>query len=333
MKSDNNTTHAKNLDVSILIPTFNRAEDLRETLNKMKAVRRDSISAEFVIIDNGSTDDTKSVVESFADHLPIRYLFEPRPGKNCALNFALDNAPMGSIVVFTDDDIDPDPNWLIAIVDTCKRWPDHSVFGGRINVVWPHDNIPAWANDPHIQGLGFTAHHISDQECIYDKRKFPFGPNVWFRRHVFANGLRFEETIGPRPKNRIMGSETSLLFKLRDRGYEFVYAPHSIVGHRIKPDVLTATGIWKRAYRLGRSMPHLRGLPSRDQLKYNPFIWQMHICFILIRQIFSTFAVFISPFSDQRIIKIVHIIQNIGKNVETLRMVHSEKPYRKTTTA
>ena len=217
MKSGNNTTGCANkssnrIDMSILIPTFNRAEELQRTLDRMSAIRRDSLLVEFVIIDNGSTDNTRAIVEEFNNCLPVRYLFEPHPGKNCALNSALDKVPMGEIIVFTDDDVDPDPNWLHAISNTTRRWPNYSVFGGRIYVVWPHDNIPDWVKDPHIQMLGFSYHDISDHECAYDKRFFPFGPNYWVRKSVFSNRLRFDETIGPRPKNRIMGSESSFLF-------------------------------------------------------------------------------------------------------------------------
>lgn len=329
MKSSKDTKNSKfflpnSLDVSILIPTHNRAEELRRTLDKMKTVRRGSLSVEFVIIDNGSTDNTRSIVESFDECLPIRYLFEPRPGKNCALNYALDEAPIGEIVVFTDDDIDPDPNWLSVIVDTCKRWPEHSVFGGRIYVVWPHDNIPEWAKDPHIQTLGFSSHNISECECVYDERFFPFGPNFWIRRHILVDGLRFDETIGPRPKNRIMGSEASFVLRLRDNGYEFVYSPHSIVGHRIQPEALTVIGIWRRAYRLGRGFSHYLGMPDMEQLKRDSLIWRINRCAIIIRQMIRVLTVLLSPFSDQRVLRIVQLIENIGRNIEALRMARDE---------
>ncbi len=312
------------IDVSVLIPTHNRAEGLRRTLDKMKAVHCRSLSVEFVIIDNGSTDNTRSIVASFDEYLPIRYLYEPRPGKNCALNFALDEAPIGEIVVFTDDDVDPEPNWLNAIVDTSKRWPKHSVFGGRIYVVWPHNSIPEWAKDPHIQMLGFTAHNISDCECVYGERSFPFGPNFWVRRHIIADGLRFDESIGPRPKNRIMGSESSFLLKLRDYGYEFVYSPHSIVGHRIQPEALTAIGIWRRAFRLGRGFSHYLGMPDIKQLKRNALLWRLNRCAIIVRQIIRVITVLLSPFSDQRVPRTVRLIENIGLNFEALHMARDE---------
>jgi len=80
---------SKDLDISVLIPTYNRAEILRETLEAMCQVKRDGLGVEFVVIDNNSTDHTKEVVEAFADRLPLCYLFEPRP----ASRFATSSSP------------------------------------------------------------------------------------------------------------------------------------------------------------------------------------------------------------------------------------------------
>ena len=88
-----------NLDISVLIATYNRAEILRQTLQSMTKLNRDGLSVEFVVVDNNSTDHTKEVIKSFTDRLPIRYLFEPRPGKNCALNKALNEVSFGEISV------------------------------------------------------------------------------------------------------------------------------------------------------------------------------------------------------------------------------------------
>ena len=83
---------ATKIDLSILIPTYNRSRYIRQTLEDMLPVDRDGLTVEFVIIDNNSSDDTREAVEAYADRLPVRYLFEPTPGKNAALNKALNEA-------------------------------------------------------------------------------------------------------------------------------------------------------------------------------------------------------------------------------------------------
>lgn len=61
----------KHLDFSILIPTYNRGEVCRETVEAMTRVDREGVSVEFVVIDNNRTDNTRGVGESFADRLPV----------------------------------------------------------------------------------------------------------------------------------------------------------------------------------------------------------------------------------------------------------------------
>ena len=117
-------------NISVLIPTYNRADILNETLQNMERLDKNGLSVEFVVIDNNSSDHTKSVVDSFKDSLGPRYIFEQRPGKNCALNKALNNVEMGEIIAFTDDDVSPSHDWLRVVWAVCKRWPDYYVFGG-----------------------------------------------------------------------------------------------------------------------------------------------------------------------------------------------------------
>ncbi|HEX6608456.1 MAG TPA: glycosyltransferase, partial [Chloroflexia bacterium] len=62
--------------VSVVIPTYNRAELLRAALESVQA--QTAPVAEVVVVDDGSTDDTAAVVAEFADRgLPMRYLAEP----------------------------------------------------------------------------------------------------------------------------------------------------------------------------------------------------------------------------------------------------------------
>src|SRR4030043_1747507 len=106
-------------DITVIIGTYNRAQELARTLEGMAKAEKRGLSVEFVVVDNGSTDSTKSVVDLFHGRIPINYIFEPRSGKNRALNTALENCTLGEIVVFTDDDVDVSPDWLVLISQGC----------------------------------------------------------------------------------------------------------------------------------------------------------------------------------------------------------------------
>ena len=72
---------------SIVIPTYNRAEELRATLQSLSALET-SDPWEVIVADNNSTDDTSQVVREAAPGFPVelRYVFEREQGRSAALN-------------------------------------------------------------------------------------------------------------------------------------------------------------------------------------------------------------------------------------------------------
>jgi glycosyltransferase involved in cell wall biosynthesis len=307
-------------DITVIVATFNRARELATTLEGLVRAERGNPTVEFVIVNNGSTDETEFIVDLFRDRLPINYIFEPRPGKNRALNTALEKCKLGKIVVFTDDDIDVSSDWFVSIRSVSDRWPKHSVFGGRVTVVFPFEKVPKWTSDPYISSVCFAHHSYSDKECIYEGAHVPFGGNLWVRREVFLKGWRFDEKIGPRPTNRIMGSETSFLLALKNDGYEIVYSPEAVVGHRIKPEVLRFSALCLKAYQHGRSIPYLHGLPRLTLLGKFPARWRLWVSTAIMWNIMKIAGMGIFSWKQQRIINIVNGIEHLTFYVEALRL-------------
>lgn len=274
-------TNSLRPDISVLVATSNRADQLRRTLEAFTCLRTDDLRVEFVIADNSSDDVTRAIADSFSTRLHLRYLYEPRPSKNHALNRAIDtgidgsddSAGLGDIVVFTDDDVTPDTDWLIAVREASARWPSHDLFGGRTLIEWPEATHPAWADAAWVQAFAFSRHHLGDEEMAYPPRRFPFGTNMWVRRAVFERGARFDESIGPRPERRIMGSETTFLKRLADAGNEIIYDPASRVTHRIQAGLVSLPGVRRKAVWFGRQGPHLHGIPRRELLARSPAAW------------------------------------------------------------
>jgi glycosyltransferase involved in cell wall biosynthesis len=319
------TKMRNDLDVSVLIATYNRAEILRQTLESMTHLDRDELLVEFVVVDNNSSDNTKEVIESFAGKLPIRYLFEPRPGKNCALNKALNEVPLGQLVVFTDDDVKPREDWLKAIITITNRWPGYNVFGGKIFLILPYNPVPKWVGDPSIPHSGLAAHDYADTECVYARTRYPNGPNFWVRREVFTGGRTFNETVGPRPRNYIMGSESFFLVQLEADGFRIVYSPQAVVGHRIRPEQLTLSHIRKRAFRSGRLGPRIQGLCRRRLFERHIMFW----FFIRIGGIIKATFQYLrgtACLSELRGIEMkVRAIFTLGYNVESIKLAWKER--------
>lgn len=316
----------KQKELTVIIATYNRAEVLKETLTSMSQLVFSDINAEIVIVDNNSNDQTKEVVKSFQDQLPLRYLFEPKPGKNCALNKAIAEIELGSIIVFADDDIAPRPNWLQVILASTRRWPEQDVFGGKIEPIFPEGmKLPAWVHDDLIIDFGFVRHDWGDKEKLYDQPIVPLGPNYWMRKSVLAAGSKYDESLGPRPKSRTMGDETGFLLSLRQQGHEMVYVPDAEVKHCIQPEAISISHIRKRAVHFGKGYARTRPLCNQALLKKYPAFWYLRRI-AAATALVGEFALSILSFSStRRVVRRIHATIWITYNLESIRMAWHRK--------
>src|SRR5262249_47413690 len=130
------------LDASVLIATRNRGPLLERTLNHLKRQELAEIHWELIVVDNGSTDNTASVLARASEQLPLIVIHESHPGKNVALNRALAVA-RGNLLVFTDDDVEPSSQWLLSLFSASRRWIGWSIFCGPIYPDYPA-KAPLW---------------------------------------------------------------------------------------------------------------------------------------------------------------------------------------------
>lgn len=90
---------------SVAICTWNRAALLRQTLENMtKLLIPPGVEWELLVVNNNCSDATDEVIDSFSARLPIRRVFEAKPGLSNARNAAVRQA-RGEYVLWTDDDI------------------------------------------------------------------------------------------------------------------------------------------------------------------------------------------------------------------------------------
>jgi glycosyltransferase involved in cell wall biosynthesis len=92
--------------LSIIIPTYNGEKYLPLTLNSIKNQNTDNREIELVIVDDGSTDKTKSIIKNYSKTLPIKYYFRPHFGswrKNT--NFGLNNSHGTFACLLPQDDL------------------------------------------------------------------------------------------------------------------------------------------------------------------------------------------------------------------------------------
>src|SRR5437763_1393657 len=136
------------MDVSVVVPTFNRAARLATLLHDLCDQRAADLAYEVLVVDNASTDNTALTVHDCAARDPrVHYVLERSPGASCARNagIALATAP---ILAFIDDDVRPRADWVASVYRAFAEEPALDCLGGRVEPHWPVDP-PAWLTSAH----------------------------------------------------------------------------------------------------------------------------------------------------------------------------------------
>src|SRR6185503_15784205 len=116
------------IELSIVIPTYNRAKHLRlclEALNRQTQVASDF---EVVVVIDGSTDKTIEMLKRFETPYSLRIIWQKNSGQASALNQGIREA-LGRYILFLDDDIVADPRLVAEHLRAHHRHPNAVVIG------------------------------------------------------------------------------------------------------------------------------------------------------------------------------------------------------------
>ncbi len=112
-------------DISIVIPTYNRIDIVRKTINHV--LRQKNKNFELIIVDQSNYEDE---IPNFSDSRIKYYLVDP-PSVTAAKNFAVQKAK-SNIILFIDDDVEFDQNLITEHLKAHKKYPDVGAVGGRV---------------------------------------------------------------------------------------------------------------------------------------------------------------------------------------------------------
>jgi len=208
------TTHS----FSIVVCSRNGAQRISTCLNAIQKIV--GTNFETIVVDDGSIDQTSYIVSKQFPN--IRLITIPPSGLSEARNIGI-RASSGDIIAFTDDDCEPDIEWLVRL-DRAFKDPDIAAAGGP--------NLPPAARN-FTQAIVNAAPGAPSHVLLDDTRAEHLpGCNLAVRRSSLDAIGGFDTAF------RTAGDDVDLCWRLRDAGFELRFMPGAFVWHWRRPSLL-----------------------------------------------------------------------------------------------
>lgn len=213
----NDTAH--DIDVSVVVPTYNRAPQLAPLLDALVQQDARGIAYEIIVVDNNSRDNTRAVVQAAqaADRSRlIHYLLETRQGASHARNTGIAHA-RAPIIAFIDDDVVPSRDWVYSMKRAFDEYPEADCIGGRVRAAGDKAP-PSWLTAAHAGPVALQDrprkqwfNRASASACL-------LSANLAFRREVFSD-------VGTFSPDYLRAEDRELEMRLWRAGKQGLYLP------------------------------------------------------------------------------------------------------------
>lgn len=226
------------VDLSIIIATYDRVASLRRLLESLgRFCSGSSLRVEVIVANNARDPEIAGQMENLAKgfaaggECQFRHVREPQAGKCRAQNRAIAESK-GSILAFLDDDVELTPDWLPAISAFFKN-VDWAVMQGPILVPERMANDPKFLAVYHrLRTISFVKYRAGVKQL-----RTLTGGNMAMRREVFARVGLFDERLGPGRSG--ISEDVEFAQRLIKAGIRIGYEPKAAVYHEVDWDRLT----------------------------------------------------------------------------------------------
>ncbi|QHV94639.1 glycosyltransferase [Spirosoma endbachense] len=203
---------------SIIIPVFNRPDELRELLFSL--TKQTYTNFEVIVVEDGSRDKADGVVSAFANQLDIRYFFKENSGQGFTRNYGFERAKGDYFVIFDSDALIP-PHYFAAVNQRLESgWLD--AYGGP-DAAHP-DFTPIQKAISYSMTSPFTTGGIRGSKKNLGGTFHPRSFNMGLSRKVW-------ETIGGYKLSR-MGEDIEFAIRIIERGFKTGLIPEAFIYHK-----------------------------------------------------------------------------------------------------
>lgn len=312
------------MKASAIVCTYNRARSLEQTMKCLAAQQVDEgIDWELIVANSNSTDNTADVVGSFSNrYARCRYEFEAQQGLSYARNRGISFA-RGDFLLFTDDDVCPEPDWIQTTLDGMGE-TGCDACGGSIAPVW-ESPPPSWLTD---RFLGFLAIRVSEAETqqIADAAMVPYGANMAFRKSIFDHIGLFDTSKGRKGDVLASGEGGELFDRILQHGMPVMFFPHSIVHHRIEAFRLPKSYFRRWRYQTSQNIAVSCSFPGKLRFLRTPLYFFPQ----LMRVLWTAFKAHIQDSSDEAFFREITIPErrSPARGTRDQYLGSGERPHR-----
>lgn len=212
---------------SVIVATFNRLGELKELFNSVRHLDFNPSDFEFVISDDGSTDETAQYINDLKEQVPysIQYLFQQNKGPGAARNAAMEMAK-GDYFIFIDSDVMLPPDWLRKIDEHLTSDP-LDAFGGPDTCHESFSNLLKAINYSMTSFIGTGGTRGSKKSV--QKKFYPRSFNMGISRQVW-------ETVGGMGSLR-HGQDMEYSARIYENGFKVGLIPDAYVFHKRRTSI------------------------------------------------------------------------------------------------
>lgn len=240
-------TQPQELLVSVIVCTYNREKLLEKTLLSLVEQDLTGDAYEIVVVDNGSSDNTRAVVEKIAKSCSkIRYIYESRLGVAIARNTGAKMSRARYIVFFDDDNVaDVDcVRELLRAYDEIV--PKPSIVAGKVGLDWEGKGRPSWF--PNRYDHWVSRYDFGDQPRQLTQDDYIVTMNVAFDREDYLAHGGIREDLCRKGRMFITSGDVDLFGRMLANGMHAYYQPSALASHFVPRSRQKRSWLFKRIF-------------------------------------------------------------------------------------
>ncbi len=253
--------------ISVIIPTYNRPQLLKNTLDRLINQTYRKTQYEIIIVDNYYLSNAKDVLNKNIKLPVVKVIELSKRSVNNARNEGIKRSS-GEIIVFCDDDVLVDRDFLKNIFFAHKKYKNAWAIGGRVKIIW-EGGKPAWLPkrvESYYAKLDFGNKEIRNPSWLVSA-------NISFKKQVFKKVGYFNLCLGRSELGNFYKDEIELLNRIKKANGNIYYIPDIQCHHYVSKERLTILNLLRRIYWKGRSEAVLENQENRkfDKILGNLF--------------------------------------------------------------